>query len=493
MSPARPNLVCIVADDLGWRDLGCYGSPFYETPNLDRLAREGTRFSDAYASCPVCSPTRASIMTGNYPARVGVTDWIDFWGETHPARGKLVDAEYSDHLPRGETSLASALGEAGYATCHVGKWHLGGAEQDSLPEDHGFDVNVGGCEWGAPTGEGGYFRPWGIPTLDGGDAGGSDGEVGGSGDYLPDRLGEEAVAFVEDRAGEDAPFFLNYDPYLVHTPLQAPEETVERYRRKRESLGLDDVPEFELGDRFPTEHKKDDRIRRRLVQSDPTYAAMVEALDRNVGRVLEALERTGQAGNTIVVFTSDNGGLATAEGSPTTNRPLAEGKGWMQEGGNRVPLVVRWPGVTDTDEAPDLVETPVTSPDVYPTLLDAAGVAVPDGQARDGESLRKAIVGEGLERDAIFWHYPHYGNQGGTPAAAVRSGEWKLIEFFEDDRVELYHLDDDVREERDLADHRPDAVEELRTRLREWQDDVGAEFPRENPAYEPWPDRAGPG
>ncbi|MEF8851758.1 MAG: sulfatase [Haloarculaceae archaeon] len=487
MSPTRPNVVCIVADDLGWRDLGCYGSPFYETPNLDALAREGTRFTDAYASAPVCSPTRASVVTGNYPARVGVTDWIDFWGETHPARGALVDAGYSDHLPGSETALPAALGDE-YRTCHVGKWHLGGAEQGSLPEDHGFDANVGGCEWGSPTGEGGYFRPWEVPTLDERDGEAAEGEY----DYLPDRLGAEAAAFVEDAAGGADSFFLHYAPYLVHTPLQAPAGAVDRYRRKREALGLDDVAEFEVGDRFPAEHKRDARIKRRLVQSDPTYAAMVEALDRNVGRVLDALERAGVAEDTVVVFTSDNGGLATAEGSPTTNRPLSEGKGWMQEGGNRVPLLLRWPGVTDASDAPDLVETPVTSPDVYPTVLDAADVPTPDGQALDGESLRAAVDGDGFDRDAVFWHYPHYGNQGATPAAAVRSGRWKLVEFFETGHVELYDLDRDVREDHDVSDYRPEKADELLATLREWREDVGARLPEENPEYEPWLDRAGP-
>ena len=484
MSSERPNIVCITADDFGWRDLGCYGSPFYETPNLDRLVREGTRFTDAYAASPVCSPTRASIVTGNYPARVDVTDWIDFWGETHPARGKLVDAEYSDHLPHEETTLAAALSDAGYDACHVGKWHLGGADQESRPEDHGFDSNVGGCEWGKPIGEGGYFRPWEVPTLEESDA--------DENAYLPDRLADEAVAAIEEFATDDAPLFLNYNPYLVHTPLQAPDRLVERYEQKRAALGLDDVAEFDLGGRFPAEHKQDRRIKRRLVQSNPVYAAMVEVLDRSVGRLLDAIERTGQAENTLIVFTSDNGGLATAEGSPTTNRPLSEGKGWMQEGGNRVPLIVRWPGVTDTEDAPAVIEKPVTSPDIYPTALDAAGVEIPDGQAIDGESLRPLLAGADLDREAVFWHYPHYGNQGGTPAAAVRAGDWKLIEFFETSHIELYHLTDDVREDRDLSDHRPDIVAGLRDRLREWQEEVGARFPAENPSFEPWPDRAGP-
>lgn len=483
MSSRNMNVVCVVADDLGWRDLGCYGSSFYETPNLDGLARSGARFTDAYASAPVCSPTRASIVTGKYPARVGITDWIDFRGTTHPMHGKVIDADYRTHLPHDETTIATALGEAGYTTWHVGKWHLGGTENDSLPEDHGFDVNVGGCEWGKPNGPDGYFAPWDIETLE--DRPDEDGR------YLPDRLSAEAVGLIENH-DDDAPFFLHYNPYLVHTPIQAPDAVVERYERKRESLGLDTVDEFEVGGRMPTEEKCHERIRRRLVQSNPTYAAMVEWLDRCVGRVLDALERTGQASETVVVFTSDNGGLATAEGSPTTNRPLAEGKGWLSEGGNRVPMIVRWPGVTDTESSPSLVRTPVTSPDLYPTLLDAAGCSVPPDQHVDGVTVRPVLAGDELDRDAVFWHYPHYGNQGATPAGAVRSGDWKLVELFETERVELYDLATDVSEERDRRADRQEVTDELRERLRQWRDSVGAVTPEENPAYEPWPDRAGP-
>ena len=487
----RPNVVCITADDLGWRDLGCYGSPFYETPNLDRLAREGARFTDAYASCPVCSPTRASLMSGQYPARVGVTNYI---GGT--ADGKLLTPEYTMHLPGELTALPEALGEAGYESWHVGKWHLGGEEEDSLPGDHGFEENVAGCSWGMPSN--GFFSPWDIPTL----------ENGPEGEYLTDRLTDEAIELIESHAGGEGsggedPFFLNMCYYSVHIPIEAKADTIAKYERKREALGLDDETEFEVDGRFPGEHKKDQRIKRRLLQSDPTYAAMVQHLDENVGRLLDALEREGVAEDTVVVFTSDNGGLATAEGSPTCNSPLSEGKGWMQEGGNRVPMIVRWPGVTD-QEGDQVVGTPATSPDVYSTALDAAGVDEPVDQAVDGESLRPVLEGDGdrepdssdgdgLDRDAVFWHYPHYGNQGGTPAAAVRQGDWKLIEFFETDGVELYHLGEDVREEHDLSDHRPEKVRELRDRLHEWQEDVDADFPADNPDYEPWPDRAGPG
>jgi len=484
MSAERPNVLCIVADDLGWRDLGCYGSPFYETPTLDALAREGTRFTDAYAAAPVCSPTRASLMTGQYPARVGVTDWIDCGGTTHPMRGRVVDAEYCTRLPDDRPTLPERLREGGYATWHVGKWHLGGLGGDSLPGDHGFDVNVGGCEWGKPNGPDGYFAPWEIPTL--ADRPDEDGR------YLPDRLSETAVGLIEDHAGRDEPFFLNYNPYLVHTPIQAPSALVENYEQKRAALGLDDRREFEVGDRMPTESKCDERIERRLVQSDPIYAAMVEWLDRSVARLLEGLEQTGQASETIVVFTSDNGGLATAEGSPTTNRPLAEGKGWMDEGGNRVPLLVRWPSVTDADDAPDVIDTPVTTPDLFPTLLSAVDRSGPSEYPVDGVSLEPLLVGESLDRNAVFWHYPHYGNQGATPAGAVRSGGWKLVEYFETGHVELYDLATDISEDRDRSGDHPETAKHLHTRLREWRDEVGAVLPEPNPEYEPWPDRAGP-
>lgn len=484
MPSRRMNVVSFVVDDLGWRDLGCYGSPFYETPNLDHLAREGVRFTDAYASAPVCSPSRASVLTGKYPARVGITDWIDFRGTRHPLRGAMVDADYETHLSTDEHTLASVLRGDGYDTWHVGKWHLGGAEQGSLPEDHGFDVNVGGCEWGKPNGPNGYFAPWDISTLT--DRPDEDGR------YLPDRLSEEAVNLIQNRAGRDDPFFLQYNPYLVHTPIQAPSDTVETYERKRASLGLADVEEIKIGGRMPTEDKMDERIRGRLVQSDPTYAAMIEWLDRSVGRVLDALDRTGQAAETVVVVTSDHGGLATAEGSPTTNRPVSHGKGWMKEGGIRVPLIVRWPGVTDSDASPSVIRSPVTSPDLYPTLLEAAGSSISHDQRVDGVSFRPLLEGQSVDRDAIFWHYPHYGNQGATPAGAVRSGSWKLIEYYETGHVELYDLDDDVSERRDLGAKLPEKRDELRERLRQWRKSVGAVLPAENPDFEAWPDRAGP-
>jgi arylsulfatase A-like enzyme len=460
-----PNFVFILIDDLGWKDLGCYGSEYYETPNLDRLARDGMRFTDAYASCPVCSPTRASVLSGKYPATVGVTDWIDWDKHIHPARGKLIDVPYVDHLPLEEKSLASALKEGGYNTWHVGKWHLGG--EPYYPDEHGFDVNVGGCHWGMPFN--GYFSPYGIPTL----------ENGPEGEYLTDRLTDEAIQLVEQNDGR--PFFLNLWYYAVHVPIQAKPEYVERFESKAKAMGLDRIEPFEEGDLFPCEHKKDRHIVRRLIQSDPAYAAMVYGLDENIGRLFEAIDRAGQAENTVVIFTSDNGGLATAEGSPTSNAPLSEGKGWMYEGGTREPLIVRWPGVVEPGSQ---CSVPVTSTDFYPTMLQAAGLDLMPEQHCDGVSLLPLLKDAGtLDREAIFWHYPHYGNQGGTPGSSIRAGDHKLIEFFEDSHVELYNLREDIGEECDLTRAEPSVAQQLQEMLADWREKVEAKIPQPNPDY----------
>jgi len=456
----QPNIIFILIDDMGWRDVGCYGSSFYETPNLDRLASEGMRFTDAYAACPVCSPTRASILTGKYPARVGVTDYIG-----GKSRGKLIGAPYIDHLPLEEKSLARALKDGGYRTWHVGKWHLG--KEPFWPEKHGFDVNVGGCAWGMP-GQG-YFSPWGIPTL----------KEGPEGEYLTDRLTDEAIKLIERNDG--TPFYLNLDYYSVHIPIQAKEAYIEKYREKAKSLGLDWVKTFEEGEFFPSERKKDQQVVRRLLQSDAVYAAMVEILDENIGRLLQAVEQSGQADNTVVFFTSDNGGLATAESSPTCNAPLSEGKGWMYEGGTREPLIVKWPGMAQPGS---VCRTPVTSPDFYPTVLEMAGLPLLPEQHVDGLSAVPLLRGEKApEREAIYWHYPHYGNQGGTPGGSLRAGDYKLIEFFEDDRLELYNLADDIEEEHDLAPDEPERVKHLHRLLVDWRERVEAVLPSPNPDY----------
>lgn len=458
-----PNIIFILIDDMGWRDLTCYGSTFYETPHIDRLAREGMRFTDAYAACPVCSPTRASLMTGKYPATVGITNFIP-----GNAWGKLMGVPYFHELPEGEVTVAEALRQGGYKTFHVGKWHLGGEHR--WPEHCGFDINVAGCNWGLPRR--GFFSPYGNPRM-------SDGP---DGEYLTDRLTDEAIRLMRSAGGQ--PYFLHMSHYAVHVPIQAPAELVRKYERKARDMGLDQVQAFEDGEHFPCLHKKDQRIRRRLLQSDPVYAAMVENLDTNVGRLLDVLDELGQANDTIVIFTSDNGGLSTAEGSPTCNAPLCEGKGWMYDGGVREPLLVRWPGHV---KAGGTCDVPVTSPDFYPTFLEAAALDPMPDQHCDGVSLMPLLRGGGAEtlgRDAIFWHYPHYSNQGGRPACAVRAGDWKLIEFFEDAKIELYNLRDDIEEEHDLAAAQPRRVRELHAKLVAWRRSIEAKIPDVNPDYE---------
>jgi arylsulfatase A-like enzyme len=394
---------------------------------------------------------------------VGVTQYIG-----GHAVGALQDVPAMSFLPLQEISLARALRSGGYRTWHVGKWHLGGPA--TWPLRHGFDVNLGGCDWGHPPT---YFSPYGCPTL-------ADGLPG---EYLTDRLTDEAIRLVEEHP-RDRPFFLNLWHYAVHTPIQSPPDLVAKYEQKARDLGLDRQQAFTEGEPYPVWHKRHHRVSRRVVQSDPAYAAMLENLDTNVGRLLDALDRTGQAGNTVMVFASDNGGLATSEGSPTCNAPLTEGKGWNYEGGVRTPLLVSWPdggwgGVGVSGGR--VVGEPVTTPDLYPTILAAAGVPVPAEQQIDGVDLGPVLRAEPFRRGPIYWHYPHYSNQGGTPAASVREDDWKLVRFFEDERVELYHLGDDVSESLNRASEEPAVVDRLSRLLSEWLADVGALLPRPSP------------
>lgn len=453
---SRPNIVFILIDDMGWRDLGCYGSRFYETPNIDRLAGRGTRFTQAYAASPVCSPTRASLMSGKYPARIGITQYIG----GHSV-GRLNDVPYFHGLPENEFSLARALRAGGYHTWHVGKWHLGGPRL--WPEHHGFDLNVGGSDIGSPRT---FFAPYSIATL----------SEGKAGEYLTDRITDEAIALVE--AADERPFFLNLWHYAVHTPIEAPVGLVEKYRRKAETMGLDTEAIVD-GEPFAAWHLHGRHVRRRVLQSDPAYAAMVENLDANIGRLIDAIERAGKLESTLIVFTSDNGGLATSEGSPTCNAPLAEGKGWMQDGGVRVPFIVAWPG-----RVPAAVsDLAFTSPDLYPTLLSAAGLPLRPEQHRDGLDLWANWTGEapaGTGR-ALFWHYPHYSNQGGTPGAAVRMDDLKLIRWFEDGREALYDLRGDIGETTDLSAARSADCARLAALLDTWSEDVVAVIPTPNP------------
>lgn len=450
------NVVFFLVDDLGQRDLGCYGSTFYETPNLDRLAKKGARFTDAYAACPVCSPTRASIMTGQWPQRTGVTDYIGapFQPQDWKRNTKLLPAPYADRLALGTPTLASALKKAGYATFFAGKWHLG--PEGNWPENFGFDVNLGGHSGGGPYGGKGYFSPYNNPRLDNGPAG----------EHLPDRLATETAQFIEKN--KDQPFFAYFSFYDVHTPLMAREDLRKKYEEKRKKLGLQD--------KWGREEPRDVR----LTQDHVVYAAMVEAMDQAVGKVLAKLDELQLTERTLIIFTSDNGGLSTSEGWPTSNVPLRGGKGWMYEGGIREPLIVAWPGVTRPGSE---IAVPVCSPDFMPTLLDAAGVSQPESAARDGISLRKALQDSPAAERALFWHYPHYGNQGGAPAAAIRRGSWKLILWYEDQKVELYDLSKDLSETTNLAASQPEKTAALRKELSEWQEKVGAKMPQNNPRY----------
>jgi arylsulfatase A-like enzyme len=458
------NVVVFLADDLGQRDLGCYGSSFYETPNLDRLAKEGALFTDAYAACPVCSPTRASLMSGQWPQRTGITDYIGrarngpyVWTRN----SKVVPPLSADRMALDTPTLAKALKRAGYATFFAGKWHLG--PEGFWPEHQGFDFNVGGVDRGAPPGGKRYFSPYDNPRL----------PDGPPGEHLPDRLATETATFIE--AHKDRPFFAYFSFYDVHTPLMAREDLEKKYKAKRKKLGLSDT--------WGREGEREVR----LVQSHAVYAGMVEAMDQAVGKVLAKLDDLGLRENTLVIFTSDNGGLSTSEGHPTSNLPLRAGKGWMYEGGIREPFLVRWPGVVKPNR---VIDTPVSSPDLFPTLLDVVGAHPQPGQILDGVSLVPLFKGDSLPERPLYWHYPHYGNQGGAPSAAIRRGDWKLIEWFEDNRVELFNLKDDPGERTDRAATEPARAKQLRDELHAWQKQVGAKLPVPNPDYDPAKPRA---
>ncbi len=463
-APDRPNVLLILVDDLGYMDIGANNpQTFYNTPSIDQLAAEGMRFTNGYAANPVCSPTRYSILTGKYPTRARATDWF-----SGTLTQRFLHAPFADRMPLEERTLAEVLGEAGYATFFAGKWHLG-PTPDYWPEAQGFDVNRGGHERGGPYGPGRYFTPYGNPRL-------ADGPPG---EHLPSRLARETVEFI--RAHQEQPFFAYLAFYSVHTPLMAPQPLVDKYAAKAEAMQLTERDPFgEEEQVWP-----DAPLRQvRELQSHAVYAAMVESMDRAVGTVLSALESVGLADDTMVLLTSDNGGLSTSEGLPTSNLPLRGGKGWVYEGGIREPFIVRWPGVTRPGSASD---EPVMSIDLFPTVVEAAGLS-PGDPTVDGMSLVPLLRDGGpLTREALFWHYPHYSNQGGFPGGAIRAGRWKLIERYEDGRTHLFDLDADIGEQHDLAAARPRQVAELRQRLHRWYEDVDALFLRPKPGGPaPW-------
>lgn len=433
-----PNFIFILVDDWGWTDAGCYGSRFYQTPNIDRLAREGMRFTQAYSACTVCSPTRAAILTGKYPARLHITDWIA--GHQRPY-AQLKPPEWTKYLPHEEITLAEALKPLGYATASIGKWHLGGTNY--YPEKHGFDLNLGGTDRGQPPS---YFAPYKIATL----------PEGPPGEFLTDREAVEACRFIEHNRSR--PFFLYLPHHAVHTPIQSKKEVQEKYRA---------------------------RVQPGALQTNAAYAALVESVDDSVGRILAKLAELKLEERTVIFLTSDNGGLKPV----TDNSPLRAGKGSAYEGGVRVIAIVKWPGVTRPGSVND---TPIISMDFYPTVLEMAGVPLRPGQMVDGQSLVPLLRGTGgLRRDALFWHYPHYHPGGATPYSAIREGDFRLIEFFEDRRVELYDLKNDAGEKQNLAESRPELAARLRARLEAWRQEVGAQLPLPNPDYAPGKDRFG--
>ncbi len=461
------NFLFLLVDDLGYMDVGANNpKTFYETPNTDRLAATGMRFTDGYAANPVCSPTRYSIMTGRYPSRIDATNY--FSGKR---AGRFRPAVLNDRMPLEEVTVAEALKQRGYATFFAGKWHLGPTPA-FWPEHQGFDVNKGGHKHGGPWGGKHYFSPYGNPRL----------EDGPPGEHLPERLSSETAAFIE--AHRDGPFLAYLAFYSVHTPLMAPKKLVAKYRAKARRLGREGKTAFAEEEQVWPGKKAGSR-RVRTLQAHAVYAAMVESMDCAVGTVLRKLEEAGIADRTVVFLVSDNGGLSTSEGSPTSNLPLRGGKGWIYEGGIREPFIIRWPGVT---RGGTVCREPVISTDFYPTILEMAGMTARPAQDRDGVSLAGLLRGEQtLRRDALYWHYPHYSNQGGFPGGAVRMGDWKLIERYEDGRVHLYNLREDIGERKDLAARHPDRAAAMRKKLHAWYREVDAKFLRSKPGGpKPW-------
>jgi len=446
---APMNVVYIIVDDLGAHDLACYGNPLHQTPHIDRLAEQSLKFTQAYAASPVCSPTRASLMTGKNPARLKMTVWHEQAKSHRKTQRPLIDGKSLPNLSHDETTIAERLQQAGYRTLHVGKWHLG--EAGFYPESHGFEVNIGGTLWGAPQT---FFYPFSgtqhyghefryVPQLL---------ERSMAGDYLTDRLTDEAIRLL--KSSTDGPFFLNMAFHTVHTPIEGKPELVKKYQQKIQP----DSP-----------------------WQNAEYAAMVQSLDENVGRILRTLQELKLADQTAVILMSDNGGFINKyEGKTvTSNHPLRSGKGSLYEGGIRIPLLVRWPGVTT---AGSVTAEPVVTSDLYPTLIDLLELGA-DQEQRDGVSLKPLLTGSkvSLQRDRLHFHYPHY-YPTTTPASAMRAGNWKLIHYYEDNRNELYDLEQDPSEAIDLSEQKPEQAEQLWDELHNWLKSVEASFPRENPA-----------
>ncbi len=448
-NPAKPNVVVVFVDDLGWTDLGCYGSKFYESPNIARLAEQGAMFSRAYSSCNVCSPTRASLMTGKYPQRVGFTDWLNPRKPDGPNSA-------ATHLPANEITLGEAFQQSGYRTGYIGKWHVG-SEAIGMPKQHGFDWQMATARHGLP---GSYFHPFkkkGLPSADVPDL-----EDGKPGDYLTDALTDKGIGFIKDTVDEGKqPFFLILGHYAVHTPIQAPKKLVEKYEAKKKRM-YGDSPLKMIPERFNR------KVPAR--QQNPTYAAMVENLDTNVGKVITALDELGVTKDTIIVFTSDNGGSCMPASRPTSNYPLRASKGWNYEGGIRIPTFITWPGKIPAMKTAE----PVITMDIYPTLLELTSCEQLPKQTVDGRSLVPLFRGEKktLGRPFLAWWYPHSNGHGTQPCQAILQDGWKLVHFMEQNETELYRLSDDEGERNDLAKAEPKKTREMLNTLNEWVEET---------------------
>ena len=468
----RPNIVMILADDLGWADLTCYGSPFYETPNLDKLAQQGIRFTNGYAACPVCSPTRASLMTGKYPIKTDVTDWIkgrQADGKAKPFE-KLIAQPFQYFLPLEEETIAEVALKNQYKTFFAGKWHLGD-EEKYFPEAQGFQTNLGGTGAGSPKGYkndsvGAFFPPYNNIRL----------KDGPKGEYLTDRLASDCLDFLDKN--QSNPFFLMYSLYAVHNPLQAPADLVKKYKAKQKTLAFDDKKRFRKDEAW-MKNEKD--WRQRTVQDNAIYAAMIENMDANVGRILKKLSDLGLDDNTIVVFTSDNGGLSTAEGSPTVNGDLRAGKGWLYEGGIKVPTIMRW---TNQIKAGQVSDIPLSTIDFFPTFEKAMNNKSVIDKAIDGSNIIDLLKNEQKSKQrTLFWHYPHYSNQGGKPGAAMVQGDYKLILNYEDNSLELYDIKHDIGEKNNLSVSEKARAKRYKKALDKWLAANHAKFPVGNAAY----------
>jgi arylsulfatase A-like enzyme len=452
----KPNVVFILVDDLGYHDLGYTGSSLYETPNIDALSAKSFNFINGYAASRVCSPSRAAIMTGKSPASVQITDWIGAktgidWRSTN-REDKLLPAEYIHQLPAEEITLAEAFKESGYKTFFAGKWHLG--NEGSHPDNHGFDINVGGYHAGSPFG--GYFSPYDNPQM-------NDGE---NGKNLSIRLAKETAGFIQENS--DQPFFAFLSFYAVHGPIQTTEEKWNKYQNKIKAEGIAKEG-FEMERVLPIRKKQD----------NPVYAGLVETMDDAVGIVLKKLQELGLDKNTIVVFTSDNGGVASGDSYSTSNAPLRGGKGYQWEGGIKEPYLIYVPNKT-----PKTIDTPVIGMDFYPTLLSLTGIAEKPNQHKDGVNLKPLMEGEALGNRNLFWHYPHYGNQGGESSSIIRDGDWKLIHYWEDERKELYNLKKDPSEQDDLASKKVKLVNEMDEKLMACLDNARAQKPSRDPNFD---------